>query len=134
MDKTFLNNYKTFVDGITSPASKDINVFIERVKELDKQGVDVPRLLTVSVGLPAEAGEFSDIVKKIVFHHKEYSNDNKLLLRKELGDVMWYWMNSCIALDCDPYEIIEENVKKLESRYPGGFSIWNAENRSADDV
>ena len=135
MDKTFLNNYKTFVDGVTSPVSKNTELFIHRIRDLDRAGLDPARLMTAGMGLASEGGEFDEIVKKIFFHGKEYNEDNRFHMKRELGDIVWYWMNACIALNYDPYEIIEENVEKLESRYPGGkFSIWHSENRKEGDL
>lgn len=135
MDKTFLKNYQQFVDGVTSPVSKDDELFIARIRELSAQGVDVARLNTASTGLASEGGEFSEIVKKILFHGKEYNEDNRFHMKRELGDVIWYWMNACTALNYDPYEIIEENVQKLEARYPGGkFDVWYSENRKPGDL
>ena len=135
MDKTILNNYAQFVDGVTSPVSKDDNLFIERIKFLSSQGCQVARLNTASTGLASEGGEFSEIVKKILFHGKEYNEDNIFHMKRELGDIIWYWINACIALGFDPNEIIEENVRKLEARYPGGtFSVWHSENRKEGDL
>lgn len=135
MDKTFLHNYKEFVDGVTSPVSKTTELFIQRIRELDAAGADPARLMTAGVGLSSEGGEFNEIVKKIFFHGKEYNEDNRFHMKRELGDIIWYWVNACAALGYDPYEIIEENVTKLESRYPGGkFSIWHSENRKEGDL
>lgn len=135
VDKTFLHNYQQFVDGVTSPVSKNTELLIQRIKELDAAGADPARLMTAGVGLASEGGEFDEIVKKIFFHGKEYNEDNKFHMKRELGDIIWYWMNACTALGFDPYEIIEENVKKLENRYPGGsFSVWHSENRKPGDL
>ena len=135
MEKTILTNYSTFVDGVTAPVSKDDELFIKRIKELSAQGVSVARLSTSGIGLSSEGGEFNEIVKKILFHGKEYNDDNVFHMKRELGDIIWYWMNACISLGIDPNEVIEENVRKLEARYPGGkFSIWHSENRAAGDI
>lgn len=135
MDKTFLHNYRTFVDGVTSPVSKTTELFIERIRHLDAAGCDPARLLTAGMGLASEGGEFDEIVKKIFFHGKEYDEANRFHMKRELGDIIWYWMNACKALGYDPYEIIEENVSKLEGRYPGGkFSVWHSENRKEGDL
>jgi NTP pyrophosphatase (non-canonical NTP hydrolase) len=85
--------------------------------------------------MSAEAGEFMEIVKKITFQGKPYNDENIYHMKRELGDVMWYWAQACMALDLDPYDVIEENVRKLESRFPGGkFSINDSENRQAGDL
>ena len=135
MDKTFLHNYRTFVDGVTSDVSKNSELFVKRIQELEAAGADPARLMTAGMGLASEGGEFDEIVKKIFFHGKEFNEDNRFHMKRELGDIIWYWMNACIALNYDPYAIIEENVEKLEGRYPGGkFSIWHSENRKEGDL
>jgi NTP pyrophosphatase (non-canonical NTP hydrolase) len=135
MENNVLNNYKKFVDGVTSEVSKDDQLFIERIIELSKQGVSVSRLMTSGTGLASEGGEFNEIIKKLIWHGKEYNEYNVMHMKKELGDVLWYWMNACISLKLDPISVIEENVKKLEARYPGGtFSVWHSENRKEGDI
>ncbi len=135
MDTTILTNYATFVDGVTSPVSKDDELFVKRIQELSAQGVQVARLSTAGIGLASEGGEFDEIVKKILFHGKEYNEDNVFHMKRELGDIIWYWTNACIALGINPNEVIEENVRKLEARYPGGkFSVWHSENRAEGDL
>ena len=130
-----LKKYSEFVDGVTSKASTDLETFISRVRELDAAGMDVPRSLTAGIGLASEGGEFDEIIKKIVFHGKEYNADNIFHLKRELGDIIWYWTNACIALGLDPNDVIAENVTKLEARYPGGkFSVWHSENRKEGDL
>ena len=135
MDKTILDNYKTFVDAVTSETSKNTDTFIARIQELSAKGADVPRLLTAGIGLASEGGEFDEIVKKIMFHGKEYNEDNIFHMKRELGDILWYWINACIALKIDPNDVIVENVEKLKARYPGGvFSVWHSENRQDGDI
>lgn len=135
MDKTFLENYGQFVDGVTSPVSKDDELYVKRIQELSAQGMDVARLNTAGFGLASEGGEFNEIVKKIMFHGKEYNQDNIFHMKRELGDIVWYWINACIALGFDPYDVIEENISKLESRYPSGkFDVWHSENRKPGDL
>jgi len=130
-----LKKYGEFVDGVTSEVSKDVERYIERIRFLASQGCDVPRLTTAGIGLASEGGEFDEIVKKILFHGKEYNEDNIFHMKRELGDIIWYWMNACIALGIDPNEVIAENVTKLEARYPGGvFSVWHSENRKEGDL
>lgn len=135
MEKTILSNYKTFVDGVTSNVSKDPLLLQQRLADLLARGADMPRLMTAGIGLSSETGEFNEIVKKITFHGKEYDEANIFHMKRELGDVIWYWMQACLALNFDPNEVIEENVRKLESRYPGGkFSVWHSENRQVGDI
>ena len=128
------DRYTHFVDAVTSTPSKDFKSLINRLGELDREGANIERLTTSGVGLAAESGEFLEIVKKMVFQGKPWSDSNREHLLIELGDVMWYVAQACIALDVDFEEVIEMNVKKLEKRYPGGtFNIYKSENRAADD-
>ena len=127
--------YLEFVDGVTSEQSKDHEAFVYRIEELEGEKFPAERLLTASVGMCAEAGEFTEIVKKIVFQGKPVNDENLFHMKRELGDIMWYWINACRALDLDPNEVIAENVKKLEARYPGGsFDVHYSENRKDGDL
>ena len=127
--------YEEFVDAVTSDCSKDFVDLSDRLVELNREGANIERLTTSGVGLAAESGEFLEIVKKMVFQGKPWSDANIEHLLIELGDVMWYVANACIALDVDFEEVIEMNVKKLEKRYPGGtFNIHKSENRAANDL
>ena len=127
--------YEKFVDAVTSDSSKDFVALADRMGELDRQGACIERLTTAGIGLAAESGEFLEIVKKMVFQGKPWNDDNREHLIIELGDVMWYVANACMALDISFDEVIKRNVKKLEKRYPGGkFDIGDSENRAADDL
>ena len=128
------DKYLEFVDGTTSNPSKNTDEFIKRIKDLESKGVDIPRLLTAAVGISAEGGEFTEIVKKMVFQGKPWNEDNREHLIIELGDVMWYVAQACMALEVDFDDVVKGNVKKLEKRYPGGsFSIDKSENRAVGD-
>ena len=125
-----LYSYQAFVDGVTSEGSKSNDVYMRTIATLANKGMDVPRLSTASIGLSGEVGEFNDIVKKIFFQGKKYTQENKEKLESELGDIMWYWAQACMALHLDPYTVLKKNIKKLESRYPGGkFSVEKSEKR-----
>ena len=127
-------HYEEFVDAVTSDSSKDFVALADRLGELDRQGANIERLTTAGVGLAAESGEFLEIVKKMVFQGKPWNEDNRDHLIIELGDVMWYVAQACMALEIDFEDVIKGNVKKLEKRYPGGsFTIRNSENRAVGD-
>ena len=127
--------YTEFVDAVTSNESKSSESFSVRLRELYSEGVPVERLLTAAVGMSAESGEFTEIVKKMIFQGKPVNEENRFHLRRELGDIMWYVAQACMALDTDFNEIIEMNVNKLKSRYPGGeFDVHFSENRKEGDV
>lgn len=129
-----LQQYEKFVDGVTSKPSKRGDEFVHRLKDLDCE-CNIARLMTAALGMPDEAGEFTGLVKKIVFHGKPLNDENRALLEKELGDVIWYWMQACMALELNPEDVILKNIKKLESRYPGGvFSVERSEVREEGDV
>jgi len=128
------DRYSHFVDTVTSDTSKNFVDLADRLGELDRQGANIERLTTAGVGLAAESGEFLEIVKKMVFQGKPWNDDNREHLIIELGDVMWYVANACMALDISFDDVIRGNVKKLEKRYPGGsFSVDKSENRKAGD-
>ena len=128
--------YLDFVAGVTSPASTEIGQLLARLTELDvEHDADVPRLLTAALGLTAEAGEFTEVVKKIILQGKPYNEDNVFHLKRELGDICWYIAQACMALDTTFDEVIEMNVDKLQARYPGGeFDVHKSENRVDGDV
>ena len=126
--------YEHFVDAVTSDSSKDFVSLADRMGELDRQGANIERLLTAAVGISAEGGEFTEIVKKMVFQGKPWNEDNREHLIIELGDVMWYVAQACMALEIDFDDVVKGNVKKLEKRYPGGsFNIGQSENRAVGD-
>ena len=127
--------YEEFVDAVTSDCSKDFVDLSDRLVELNREGANIERLTTSGVGLAAESGEFLEIIKKMVFQGKPWNDANREHLIIELGDVMWYVAQACMALDISFDEVIERNIQKLEKRYPGGsFDIHDSENRAADDL
>ena len=130
----FLDDYVSFVDSVTSDNSKRSDVFFDALDKIEEQGIAPERILTASIGMASEAGEFSDIIKKIVFQGKPIEEETKFHLKRELGDILWYVCQACIALDTDLEEVIEMNINKLEDRYPGGFSEFNSNNRKEGDL
>ena len=127
--------YTGFVDAVTSNESKGSDAFTVRLRELYSEGLPVERLLTAAVGMSAESGEFTEIVKKMIFQGKPVNEENLFHLKRELGDVMWYVAQACMALDTSFDEIVEMNVEKLKKRYPGGeFNVHKSENRAKGDL
>ena len=128
--------YLDFVSGVTSPASSDLPQLLSRITQLDvTDDADVPRLLTAALGLTAESGEFTEVVKKIILQGKPYNEDNVFHMKRELGDICWYLAQACMALDTTFDEVIEMNVEKLKARYPGGdFDVHKSENRKEGDL
>jgi NTP pyrophosphatase (non-canonical NTP hydrolase) len=130
-----LNKYVEFVNMTTSNPSKDHVSFINSLMELQEQDFPTERMLTAAVGMSAEAGEFTEIVKKIVFQGKPVTQENLFHLKRELGDIMWYVSQACIGLDISIEEVIQMNFEKLSARYPeGAFSIERSENRVEGDL
>ena len=147
--KIDLNKYQEFVAAVTSETSTNLTAFMDTCDRIDanyeldasdnqmKYGPDVniPLLITACFGLAAESGEFIEVPKKILFQGKALTDDAVYHMKRELGDVMWYWINACRALNLDPNEVIAENIRKLESRYPGGqFDAHYSENRKDGDL
>ena len=127
--------YEKFVDAVTSDASTDFVSLSDRLVELDEKGANIERLLTAGVGINAEGGEFLEIIKKMIFQGKPWDAHNKEHLIIELGDLMWYVTQACMALEVSLDEVVARNVTKLEKRYPGGsFDVYYSENRADDDL
>lgn len=144
-----LNRYRDFVAEVTSTQSQNLTDFMSQLDRLDANceahGVDgelhhgpdinVPLLLCGAIGLGSESGELQEIVKKLLFQGKPLDEDTVFHIKRELGDIIWYWINACRALGLDPNDVIEENVRKLENRYPGGeFDVHYSENRQEGDL
>tara|TARA_Y100000114_G_scaffold86080_1_gene79605 strand:- start:6742 stop:7140 length:399 start_codon:yes stop_codon:yes gene_type:complete len=129
-----LNKYKEFVEAVTSAESNELGPLTQRLSDLDSR-VNVALLMTGAIGLASEGGEFSEIVKKCVFQGKPMEDETIFHMKRELGDIMWYWISACRALGLDPNEVVEENVNKLKARYPGGeFDVNYSENRKDGDL
>jgi len=131
----FFETYCDFVTKVTSKPSLDIESLKESLDKIqDNSIIDTPRLLTAALGLGSETGEFVEIVKKMVLQGKPADTDNIFHMKRELGDVMWYWVTACMALGLDPIEVISENQKKLEARYGDQFTIDQSEVRADGDL
>ena len=130
-----INDYAKFVDSTTSNESKHFLAFIDSTSKLEVQeNINVPRVLTSAIGMLAESGEFTEVLKKMVFQGKEFSEENRFHMKRELGDILWYWIQGCIALGYTPDEVMDENIKKLEARYPNGFEVARSETREVGDI
>jgi len=136
LENVDLNKYKDFVQEVTSLQSNETGALTSQLEKLEKDsGVNMALLLTGSIGMASEGGEFAEIVKKCIFQGKPLDDETQFHAKRELGDIIWYWINSCRALDLDPNEVIAENVRKLEKRYPGGsFDAYYSENRQDGDL
>ena len=128
--------YLDFVHDVTSAESLDYAALLTRMNKLElEDDCNLSQLLTAALGLTAESGEFTEIVKKIILQGKPYNEDNVFHMKRELGDICWYLAQACMALDTTFDEVIEMNVDKLKKRYPGGeFNVHQSENRKAGDL
>ena len=137
MSNIDLNKYKDFVKAVTSDESNYTSTMTENLVKLERENKNIKMalLMTGAIGISAEGGEFAEIVKKVVFQGKPMNDETVFHCKRELGDIMWYWINACRALGLDPNDVIAENVKKLEARYPGGsFDAFYSENRQEGDL
>lgn len=134
-DERLLLDYTRFVDEVTSDESKDPQAFQDALDIIDEtSGLPPERLLTAALGITAEGGEFAEIIKKIIFQGKPVDEHTIYHMKRELGDVMWYITQACIALECSLEDVIYMNIEKLESRYPDGFDSFRSNNRNEGDV
>ena len=137
MPQVDLKKYEHFVEKVTSKESNQLSEMFYATKELETKNpnINMSLLLTGGIGLSSETGEFNEIVKKCIFQGKPLNDETVFHCKRELGDIIWYWINSCRALGLDPNEVIEENVNKLKSSYPGGeFDVHYSENRQKGDL
>ena len=131
-----INDYGKFVDSTTSSESKYTGDLVIRLTRLQTQHKDIAwsRLMTSAIGMLAESGEFAEIMKKILFQGRSMSSNERYHMKRELGDVLWYWIQGCIALGYEPEEVMKENIAKLEKRYPNGFETVRSEHRAEGDI
>ena len=116
-----MTNYVDFVKQTTSAPSLDYPILAARLAELEAEGTNVSQLLTAALGISAEAGEFTEVVKKIFLQGKPYNEDNVFHMKREL--------------DTDFDEILDMNIEKLSARYPEGtFDAYYSENRKEGDL
>ncbi len=136
MENVDLNKYKDFVQAVTSKESNSTMVLNNKLIDLERESnVNLALLMTGAIGLSSEGGEFAEIVKKCIFQGKPLDDDTKFHIKRELGDIMWYWISACRAMDLDPNDVVAENVNKLKARYPGGeFDVFYSENRKEGDL
>ena len=133
--KDFFSTYSEFVEKVTSQPSLNTEALKSSIDEIEsKSGIKIPRLLTAALGLGSESGEFVEIVKKMILQGKPPSDENIFHMKRELGDIMWYWTTACASLGLDPYEVISENQKKLEARYGEKFEVQRSEVRKKGDL
>ena len=133
--KNFFSTYTDFVTKVTSDPSIDLDSLKNSFDDIESSSpIKTPRLLTAALGLGSETGEFVEIVKKMFLQGKPPDEDNIFHMKRELGDIMWYWVTACAALNLDPYEVISENQEKLAARYGEKFEVERSEVRKEGDL
>ena len=132
-----LKKYSEFARAVTAKDAEEMPSMVDRMYQIknDYPHINVSLLISSGIGLCTETGEFNELLKKCVFQGKELDDYTQQWMKRELGDIIWYWISACRALNIDPNEAIEENVKKLKDRYPDSeFDVWHSENRKEDDL
>lgn len=84
------------------------------------------RLVHAGLGITAEAGEFSDLVKKRLYHG--HTEDRQQMI-EELGDILFYIFEAADSLETDLDEIMQANMAKRKKRYPEGFNSETSRRR-----
>jgi NTP pyrophosphatase (non-canonical NTP hydrolase) len=83
------------------------------------------------LGLGGEAGEVLDYYKKVGAHGHSFDQER---LMKEMGDALWYISDLCTKFGFSFEDVAQLNIKKLQARYPNGFSAEQSVNRKANDI
>ena len=102
MTKVDTEKYVEFVKGVTSDPSLWTMLqwgLFRTNSEVTWKIVTSDTTLTAALGLTAESGEFTEVVKKIIFQGKPYNEENVFHMKRELGDICWYLAQACMALD-----------------------------------
>lgn len=120
---------RTFDGKARKRLNAPISIYNVDAQQLSE--IDIPALINGVLGLTGEAGEVSDLVKR-VFSTKKVST--WIILKKEVGDVCWYIALICKACCFDLDSVFEANVEKLKNRYPDGFDVERANYRKAGDI
>lgn len=137
MTQLDLNAYTTFVEKLTSEPSNDTDAMLNRITELQNNypHVNIALFMNSATGIGSEGGEIEEIMKKVIWQGKELTDENLFHIKRELGDLIFYFTNMCRAIGVKPEDVIAENVNKLESRYPGGkFDVFHSEVRKEGDL
>ena len=135
MSQNLLEEYTIFVDKVTSESSKSTKKMKERIDFINSSDVEVSRLLTAGIGLSGEVGEFNEIIKKTIFQSKSFDSETHEHFKRELGDIMWYVTQACLALKVDLVEVIKTNEEKLKKRFPKEhFTKESDANRPVEDI
>ena len=87
-------------------------------------------LIEKVLGITGEAGEVADKFKKIIRDKNgEISEEDKVEIVKELGDVLWYTATIARYMDVEFSEVARKNIEKLEGRRKRGKLRGEGDNR-----
>ncbi|MDP3991177.1 MAG: nucleoside triphosphate pyrophosphohydrolase family protein [Candidatus Nealsonbacteria bacterium] len=108
---------------------KNLKEYQELCKKTAQKHQDKEKeIFTWALGMAGEAGDVAGCIKKTVSH----KNDQKAGIKENLGDTMWYMAMICNFFGWDFDEVLAENIKKLEKRYPKGFTQKVAKRKGID--
>ncbi len=85
------------------------------------------KLTLAALGLTGESGEVADHMKKYLFQDHAIDAAH---IAKELGDILWYLVLACDAIDSSLEDVMLMNVEKLRKRYPNGFDAERSIHRT----
>ena len=127
---------KTFPDLIIRPLPYDGSEFFyeddEEVRHLQSKIDDAISLSWIypALGLAGEAGEVLEKLKKAIRDKQGYISESDLLLiKKELGDVLWYvaTLSSELGLSLD--DVATTNLNKVKDRKRRGTTSGSGDER-----
>ena len=114
--------------------STEILTMAEYQSEVMRIAIDVvgdEALLYAAMLIAGEAGEYLNIVKKLVYHGHEAGDEAKAAIIDELGDILSGVAYAAAILSVPLVTVAERNVDKLRRRYPNGFSRERSRNRKS---
>lgn len=83
-----------------------------------------------TLGLSGEAGEVAEKIKKVIRDKDGVMDDEtREMIKKELGDVLWYVSQISSELDLSLDEVAKGNIEKLFSRLERGKISGSGDNR-----
>lgn len=83
-----------------------------------------------TLGLVGEAGEIAEKIKKVLRDKNGIiSDETRIELRKELGDVLWYLSQLSVELGLKLDDVAEQNIIKLKSRQERNKLHGDGDNR-----
>lgn len=97
-----------------------------QIAALRTLNTDLPPLTTwemqldlCALGLAGESGEVVDLIKKALYHRH---NLDRVKLKLELADTLWYLSNIATLNGFDMSDLLDLVIEKLKIRYPDKFT------------